>query len=211
MPTIPLSPNVDLFYRDDNFGYPWESRETVLFLHGNAESGLAWNRWVPAFGERFRVVRPDMRGFGRSTPMPLHHPWSVDELVGDFVRLADTLGLDRFHLVAAKIGGPIALRLAAQHPGRVRTLTVIGSPVSGSAALGHVHADWLAHIEAHGVESWARWTMPGRLGTHSPAEMAEGWAKLMGQTPRSRSSVSSGACQRSTSPMTCRESRRRRW
>jgi len=52
--------------------------------------------------------------------------------------------------------------------------------ISGEASVGDRAAAWLDHIEKHGVESWARWTMPGRLGSSCDADMMEGWAKLMG-------------------------------
>ncbi len=185
MLTARIAPDLEMAYRDDCFADTWDTPETMLLLHGNAESGEAWNAWMPHLGRRFRVVRPDMRGFGRSTPMPLGYAWSPDGIIGDFIRLADMLGLGRFHLVAAKIACPIAMRLAARHADRLRSLTVVGGLVSGEVSLGDRAASWLAHIEQHGVESWARWTMPGRLGsTASPAFM-EGWATLMGRTPLS--------------------------
>jgi pimeloyl-ACP methyl ester carboxylesterase len=174
-----------MFYRDECFADAWRATATALLLHGNAESSAAWNAWLPRLGRELRVVRPDMRGFGLSTPMPLDHPWSPDGLVDDFIRFADALELDPVHLVAAKIACPIALRLAARHPSRVRSLVVLGGLVSGQESLGDRAASWLAHIEANGVESWARWTMPGRLGQSCPEEMREGWAKLMGATPLS--------------------------
>ena len=76
----------------------------------------------------FRVVRPDMRGFGRSTPMARDFPWTLDIVIGDFVRLMDALGIEHFHLVGAKIGGTIARAFAARRPERVLTLTVVGTP-----------------------------------------------------------------------------------
>lgn len=185
MPHARITPDLEMFYRDEAFPDPWRTPEPVLLLHGNAESGEAWNAWMPLLGRRFRVVRPDMRGFGRSTAMPLNHPWSVDGIIDDFLRLASQLGLGTFHLMAAKIAGPIALRLAARHPAQVRSLVVVGGLVSGQESLGDRAAAWLEHIERHGVESWARWTMPGRLGAACPPEMMEGWARLMGATPLS--------------------------
>ena len=76
----------------------------------------------------YRVVRPDMRGFGASTPMPRDFPWALDVIIDDYCRLMDALGIDRFHVVAAKIGGTIARAFAARRPERVRTLTVVGTP-----------------------------------------------------------------------------------
>lgn len=185
MPQLHIGDDLDLHYEDDGFADSWRSPETLLLLHGNAESSAAWNAWMPRVGRRFRVVRPDMRGFGRSTAMPLDYRWSVERLIDDFLALADSLGLASFHVGAAKVACPLALRLAARHPGRVRSLTVLGGIVSGEISVGPRAASWLEHIEAHGVESWARWTMPGRLGSACPPDMMEGWAKLMGRTPLS--------------------------
>jgi len=180
MPLVRITPDLEMSYRDDTFADTWRMPEPMLLLHGNAESGEAWNAWLPVLGRRFRVVRPDMRGFGRSTPMPLDYRWSIDRIIEDFIALTDALGLQAFHIGAAKIACPIALRLAARHPARVRSLVVLGGLVSGEASVGDRAASWLDHIEKHGVESWARWTMPvarqhlrrrddGRLGpAHGP-------------------------------------------
>lgn len=185
MPKIRLTPDLEMHYRDDGFADSWTEPETMFLLHGNAESGEAWNAWLPVLGRHFRVVRPDMRGFGLSTPMALDYRWSIDRIIDDFIALADKLGIRTFHIGAAKIACPIALRLAARHRDRVRSLTVLGGLVSGEASVGDRAASWLAHIEEKGVESWARWTMPGRLGSTCDAAMMEGWAKLMGRTPLS--------------------------
>ena len=107
MPTLQVSPDLEMHYRIDDFTDPWSHPETVLMLHGNAESGAAWYGWVPHLARRFRIVRPDMRGFGESTPMPRDFPWTLDVIIDDYVRLMDALGIDRFHLVGAKIGGPL--------------------------------------------------------------------------------------------------------
>ena len=85
MPTLSCSPDGQLHYLVDDFTDPWRPSETILLLHGNAESGAAWYGWVPSLARRFRVVRPDMRGFGQSTPMPRDFPWTLDVVIGDFV------------------------------------------------------------------------------------------------------------------------------
>ena len=128
MSTLHIPPNLDLHYVVDDYTDPWRTPGTILLLHGNAESSAAWYGWVPQLAPRYRVVRPDMRGFGASTPMPRDFPWTLDLLLDDFCRLMDTLGVERFHLVGAKIGGTIARAFAARRPARVRTLTVVGTP-----------------------------------------------------------------------------------
>src|SRR5262245_48265618 len=89
MPMVPVAPAYQMYYEVDDFTDPWETPATILLLHGNAESGDAWYGWVPHLARRFRVVRPDMRGFGRSSPMPREHPWTLDALIVDYVALMD--------------------------------------------------------------------------------------------------------------------------
>jgi len=117
MPLVRITPDLEMSYRDDTFADAWRTPEPVLLLHGNAESGEAWNAWLPVLGRRFRVVRPDMRGFGRSTPMPLDYRWSIDRIIEDFIALTDVLGLQAFHIGAAKIADRHSRYLTYHRPG----------------------------------------------------------------------------------------------
>ncbi|MBI3042020.1 MAG: alpha/beta hydrolase [Betaproteobacteria bacterium] len=179
-----FSPDLQMHYEVDDFAEPWREHETVLLLHGNAESGEVWYGWVPHLAAELRVVRPDMRGFGRSTPMPRDYPWSPSRIADDYLALMDRLGVERFHLVGAKVGGTMALRFAARHSSRVQTLTVLAPPVRAADSAAR-YVSWVADIERNGVEAWARATMSGRLGPDFPAEGSEWWIKLMGRTPLS--------------------------
>ncbi len=182
MAKLRIPPDLDLFYLVDDYTDPWRMPEAVLLLHGNAESSLAWYRWAPQLARHYRVVRPDMRGFGASTPMPREFPWSLDVIHDDYLRLMDALGIPRFHLVAAKIGGTIARALAARHPDRVRTLTVVGTPPPRRKGGETIIPALREEFEQHGVEHWARRTMGKRLGTHFPPEAVEWWTTFMGRT-----------------------------
>ena len=70
MPKLQLPQGVELFFAVDDYTDPWTTPETILLCHGNNESHRAWYGWVPHLARHYRVVRPDMRGFGDSTPMP---------------------------------------------------------------------------------------------------------------------------------------------
>ena len=106
-----------------------------VVLSGSLGSNLRmWDPQVEFFASQYKVIRYDLRGFGKSTPMPVDYPWSIDGIIDDFVRLADELGVERFHMAGAKIGGGIALRFAATRAPRVRTLTVMGARVRGEDA-----------------------------------------------------------------------------
>jgi 3-oxoadipate enol-lactonase len=182
MPRFKPSPDLDMHYEVDDFTDPWTQLETVLLLHGNAESGLAWWRWVPKLSRHYRVVRPDMRGFGQSSPMPREFPWTLDRLVEDFCLLMDHLGIDRFHLIGAKIGGTVARAFAARRPERVNTLTVVGSPPPFRAEAAANVGATVKMFKDYGVEYWARQNMANRLGSTFPKEGFDFWVKYMART-----------------------------
>jgi 3-oxoadipate enol-lactonase len=182
MPALRVPPDLDLHYLVDDYADPWREPRTILMLHGNAESSASWYAWVPTLARRYRVVRPDMRGFGASTPMPRDFPWTLDLLVDDYCRLLDALGVECAHLVAAKIGGTIARAFAARRPDRVRTLTVAGTPTPFREGAEARAPALVEDFDRLGVEHWARQTMAGRLGSSFPPEGVEWWTKFMGRT-----------------------------
>jgi 3-oxoadipate enol-lactonase len=182
MPILQIPPDLDLHYRVDDCTDPWTEPETILLLHGNGENGRVWYGWMPRLVRRFRVVRPDMRGFGQSSPMPRDYPWTVDGVIDDYCRLMDHLGIERFHLAGAKIGGTIARAFAARRPERVQTLIAVGTtlPVRPTGT-SHVPA-LLEMFETHGGEYVARQEMGKRLGSSFPPAGVEWWIKTMGGT-----------------------------
>lgn len=182
MPKLQVSPELEMFYLVDDFTDPWSKPETILLLHGNAESSAAWYAWVPHLARRYRVVRPDMRGFGQSSPMPRDFPWTLDVMIDDYMRLMDTLEIERFHLVGAKIGGTIARAFAARRAERVQTLSVIGTPPPFRAGAETNIPAVVAEFENHSVEHWARRTMGARLGATFPPEGVEWWIQFMSRT-----------------------------
>lgn len=175
-------PDLDLYYEVDDFTAPWTKAETILLLHGNCESGQSWYGWMPHLVRKYRVVRPDMRGFGRSSPMPREYPWTLDAIIDDYCRLMDHLGIERFHLVGAKIGGTIARAFAARRQSRVMTLTLIGTPTPFRPGAVERLPEWTKEFEEKGIEHWARRSMAGRLGAKFPPEGVEWWTKFMGRT-----------------------------
>ncbi|RPI44982.1 MAG: alpha/beta hydrolase [Betaproteobacteria bacterium] len=184
MPNVRISTDLEMHYRLDDFADPWSTPETILLLHGNAESGASWYRWVPVLARRFRVVRPDMRGFGESTPMPRDFPWTLDRIIDDYCALMDSIGVARFHLVGAKIAGVIARAFAARRPERVVTLTVVGSPPPLRKGADKI-PDLTREFETLGIAHWARRNMAGRLGDDFPPEGIEWWTRFMARTPLS--------------------------
>jgi pimeloyl-ACP methyl ester carboxylesterase len=146
-----------------------EQPQTIVFHHGIAADTNIWAAWVPALSTRYRLVRFDMRGFGKSARPPRDFPWSFDGLVEDLLRVADAAGAERFHLVGESIGGTVALACALAAPQRLRSLTL-----SNAAARGGLVANvkgWREVVAQEGQAAWARRLMESRFhpGALEPA------------------------------------------
>jgi pimeloyl-ACP methyl ester carboxylesterase len=171
-----------LFYTIDDYTDPWREPETVLFVHGLAESGEAWRAWMPHFAGHYRCVRVDLRGFGRSTPMPAEYVWTMQALIDNLAALIAHLGGKRVHLIGAKSGGSMALKLAADHPELINTLVGVTPPLVGASGV----PEWIAHIDKHGVHDWAKTTMQGRLGSKVSQAEVDWWVNnIQSKTPLS--------------------------
>jgi 3-oxoadipate enol-lactonase len=168
----PASPD-ELFYRDDWIGAPWVKPEVALLIHGNDESSVSWFGWIPRMAQQFRLLRPDLPGFGNSA-IPQNFEWSMPSLATTLARFLDRLGVDSAHIVGAKTGGAIGMQFAADYPQRTRTLTIVSGPVT--------RVDSKLPFSAPSSSSQQR-----RLGSSAPKELVEYWDTLMGSTrPQTR-------------------------
>ena len=95
--------------------------EPVVFLHGVPTWGFLWRGVAPELSDEYRVVVPDLVGYGNSAN---HEGFdrSVRAQEQALDGLLDALGIDEAHLVAHDIGGGVALRFAAHQPERVEKL-----------------------------------------------------------------------------------------
>jgi len=176
MRTIEIRPGLAMAYEDDWFGPPWTTPQTIVMVHGNSESSRAWSPWVPHLAGRYRVVRPDLPGFGGSSA-PADYGFSAGELAADIGRFLDALAISSCHLIGAKYGGSACMQLASARPQRLLSLCLFGSPVRGS---GSGNADL---IRSKGVRQWAAETMRARLGSAASQAQVQWWTdELMGKT-----------------------------
>lgn len=100
----------------------------VLLLHGYPQTHAIWHEVAPRLAERFTVVCPDMRGYGRSGKPPNdaeNRAYSKRAMAADMVRVMERLGHERFHLAGHDRGGRVAYRLALDHPDCVIRLAVL--------------------------------------------------------------------------------------
>lgn len=169
-----------LHYVVDDFTDPWSEPDTVVLLHGIAETADIWRPWVPHLARSYRVVRVDLRGFGRSSALPQDRPFHLDDWADDVETLVAALGCQRVHIVGTKLGSLIAFALAQRASSIVLSLTLAGVLASPSGSLARWVDDWIRLVEDGGVEKWARATMPGRMGDTLSSAAMEWWTKAMG-------------------------------
>jgi pimeloyl-ACP methyl ester carboxylesterase len=114
---------IETNYLQAGHGHP------VILIHGSGPGVTSYANWrlvIPALAGNFRVLAPDMVGFGY-TQRPAGIEYGVQTWADQLVGLLDTLQLPAAHLVGNSFGGAIALRVAVQHPERVGKLVLMGS------------------------------------------------------------------------------------
>ncbi|MBM3523899.1 MAG: alpha/beta fold hydrolase [Alphaproteobacteria bacterium] len=109
-------------YRDEGAG------PALVLVHGVGSRLDSWNGVVDALGGRWRTIRMDLRGHGRSDKPA--GPYSLYDFTGDIAGLLDVVGVERCHLAGFSLGGLIAQGFALRHPERLDRLVLL-STVAG--------------------------------------------------------------------------------
>jgi pimeloyl-ACP methyl ester carboxylesterase len=156
----------DFFYREDWLGEPWRTPEPVVLIHGNDESSVEWYAWVPRMAQEYRLIRPDLPGLGHST-IPPGFEYSLSSLARFVIQVMDKAGVESAHIIGAKTGGSVAMRLAADYPARTRTLVVAGGPAKPLA-----------------ITNPSPIPQRDRLGSNAPKDMVEYWNMLFSHPER---------------------------
>jgi 2-hydroxymuconate-semialdehyde hydrolase len=110
-------------YQDHGQGDP------IFLIHGSGPGVTAYANWrltMPVLAEKFRVIAPDMVGFG-FTERPANVSYTMDMWVSHALSLMDALKIEKAHLVGNSFGGGLALALALKAPDRVHRLVLMGS------------------------------------------------------------------------------------
>jgi pimeloyl-ACP methyl ester carboxylesterase len=134
----------------------------LLLLHAWTLDRRMWMLQVADLADRFSLIVPDRRGFGRSSAPP-----DLTKEADDIARIADALGHDRIAIAGVSQGSAVALTFALASPERVSALVVAGTPLAGLVAeaddiprdryamlarqsdLGRLRDEWLAHPLMH--------------------------------------------------------------
>jgi pimeloyl-ACP methyl ester carboxylesterase len=107
--------------------------QPVVLLHGFPDSGRLWREQVPALaGAGFRVIVPDLRGYGASDQPAEVDAYGLPFLAGDVLGVLDHLGVERAHVVGHDWGAALAWGLGSLTPDRVDHLVAlsVGHPTA---------------------------------------------------------------------------------
>ena len=102
----------------------------MILIHGSLLDGRSWDDQFGPFARRFRVVRYDARGWGRSA-LPPRQTYSHHD---DLRALMDSLSLERAHILGLSMGGAIAIDFALTYPQRIGALIPVSSGPGGFQA-----------------------------------------------------------------------------
>ena len=108
-----------VFYREA--GAP--DAPALLLLHGFPSASHQFRELIPHLADQFRIVAPDLPGFGKSDmPARGDFEYTCEHLTDVIDRLTEVLGLDRFALYVFDYGAPVGFRIATRHPERISAI-----------------------------------------------------------------------------------------
>ena len=159
MPFLKRPSKPTLHYELDDYTDPWRNAPYLILQHGYGRSGKFWTSWVPYLSRFYRVVRPDLRGLGQSeAPADLEKDLSVAAYIEDLVALVDSLGAP-VHYCGESLGGILGMVLAAEHPQKLRTLSLVAAPViinqDTQRTFAFGRASWQDALREMGSRGWA--------------------------------------------------------
>jgi 3-oxoadipate enol-lactonase len=127
--------------------------EAVLFIHAGVANLRMWDQQAAALGDRYRVIRFDTRGYGRTESEHVEFSNRADAAA-----VLDEVGEASAHLVGLSRGGHIALDFALEYPTRTRSLTVAAGGIGGYESPSTSIVDW-DEVEAwEAAKDWDRLT-----------------------------------------------------
>ncbi len=107
---------------------PSAGAPVAVFLHGFPELAVSWRAQLAGLSDSFRVVAPDMRGYGGTDAPSRVRDYAIERLVRDVTELADLIDAPRIHLVGHDWGGAVAWEVARRAPDRLHSLAVLNCP-----------------------------------------------------------------------------------
>jgi pimeloyl-ACP methyl ester carboxylesterase len=179
-----------LHYEDVGEGLP------VLLLHGFPLSSQSFWPQLEAPVRGVRLLAPDHRGFGRSSPAA--GPATMEALAADALAVLDAAGLRAAVVGGVSMGGYVALALARLAPKRVRGLVLIDTQGAPDDEAGRARREAVARdVEARGAGVVAEAMLPRLLSPRAPAALVQRVDHLIrAQAPAAIAAASRGMALR---------------
>lgn len=112
-------------YFESTLKAPRSNQGTLVLVHGFGDSAETWSLVLPRLKHEWRIVAPDVVGFGRTPIPPEGMRFSV--LIDYFSRFLDAVGVQKAALAGNSLGGAISIRYAAEHQEKVSHLFLLDS------------------------------------------------------------------------------------
>jgi pimeloyl-ACP methyl ester carboxylesterase len=149
-----------------------------LIQHGFGRHAAFWYHWIPVLARKFRVIRRDLRGHGRSSYASKveseKYEYGLDTILGEVVDTLDQLGVGKVHFLGESTGGMLGEILGAKHPERLLSLTICSTPTHLPPAALNLFAfdkkDWPTACRELGSRGWAEALsrIPGTIPVSDP-------------------------------------------
>ena len=108
-----------IFYREAGS----KDAPTIVLLHGFPSSSHMFRDLIPQLSDRFRLVAPDLPGFGLSDmPERSRFHYTFNNIAKVIERFTEVIGLSRFAIYVFDYGAPTGFRLAVSHPERITAI-----------------------------------------------------------------------------------------
>jgi haloacetate dehalogenase len=152
---------IRLHVRVAGAGYP------LILLHGWPQTSYCWRKLVPMLAPHFRVIAPDLRGFGASDKP--QGPYDKRTVANDILAMARSLGHPHALVAGHDIGGRVAYRLALDHPAFVRGLISLAgrySPLGESLLFSKEQSAERWYFFFHQIDGLSEALVDGREGIY---------------------------------------------
>jgi pimeloyl-ACP methyl ester carboxylesterase len=133
----------------------------IIFISGANDDRHGWDMNVPAFGD-YRVITFDNRDVGGSPRADADY--TLDEMAADTLGVLDRAGVESAHVVGHSLGSVIAQHLYLLAPGRVRSLTLVGSWAKTDHHLQTIGENWIHWADALSDEAFVAACAPYWVG-----------------------------------------------
>lgn len=156
------------------------SDDVLILVHGHPFDRTMWEPQLEQPG--WRVIAPDLRGYGETTVVPGVTPLST--FAGDIAALLDHLGVARFVLGGLSMGGQIVLECQRLFPDRIRGLVLADTFAQADTPEGRRNRTEMAdRLEREGMEGYAEEVLPKMVAPINLASAGEIAFRMMRHAP----------------------------